>query len=329
MLIEKVEKQIKEKKLIELGDRIVVGVSGGPDSICLLHVLEQIRKRGLNFEIFVAHVNHMIREEADSDEQYVENYCKKAGIPVFIKRIQIEEIAKQKKVGTEEAGRNERYAFFEEVKQETHATKIATAHNANDNAETVILNIIRGCGTEGLKGIEAKSKDGIIRPLIDISREEIEEYCEENGLNPRIDKTNKELIYQRNKVRNVIIPYIEKEFNKNFIGTINRLSKITAEESELIQNIAKEQYKKICINECNDKIEIDLALFNLQHLVIKKRILRYTIYKVLGNVQGIGSIHIDEILSICDKNIGNKYVTPNKNIKVSIKNKKIIFSKTS
>lgn len=232
MLIDKIEKNITENKLIESGESIVVGVSGGPDSICLLHVLQQIQKRGLDFQITVAHINHMLRVNSILDEEYVENYCKNHRIPVFIKRIEVEKYAKQNRIGTEEAGRKVRYDFFEEVRNNIGASKIATAHNSNDNAETIILNAIRGCGLDGLKGIEGK-KGIYIRPLINTSREEIEAYCKENKINPRIDETNRELIYQRNKVRNVMIPYVQREFNENFVATLNRLSRNSKRRSGL------------------------------------------------------------------------------------------------
>ena len=203
-LTKKIEKFIIENKLIESGDRIVIGVSGGPDSICLLDILRKLKNK-LHFEIYVAHVNHMLRTNADLDEKYVENYCKMHNIPAFIKRANIEKISKDKKIGTEEAGRNVRYEFFKEIMDNVGAGKVATAHNANDRAETVILNVIRGCGINGLLGIELKNKN-VIRPLIETTRKNIEDYCHDNCLNPRIDETNKELIYQRNKVRNVMIP---------------------------------------------------------------------------------------------------------------------------
>ncbi len=297
---------------------------GGPDSICLLNILEKIKENGLDFKITVAHINHMIRKEATKDEQFVEEYCKRKNIPIYIKRAKINDFAKENKTGTEEAGRIVRYSFFEEVRKKVNANKIATAHNANDNAETVILNIIRGCGTDGLKGIEAKAGT-LIRPLININREEIEEYCTKNKLNPRKDKTNDELIYQRNKVRNVMIPYVKKEFNKNIVGTLNRLSKIGKEEADYIEKQAESEFKNIVILSEDGKIQLKLKTFNEQENVIKKRIIRYTINKTIGGLQGISNTHVDDIIKMCDKNIGNKYLTPNKKIKVSIKNKKIIF----
>ena len=177
---EKVLETIKKYNLIENGDKIVIGVSGGPDSIALLNVLLEIKKdKIIDFGMVVCHINHMIREEANDDEEYVLNFCKRYNIEFYARRIEIEKIAKESKIGTEEAGRIARYEFFNEILEKTSSNKIATAHTANDNAETVLMNIIRGSGTAGLKGIEAK-RDNLIRPLINCTRAEIEEYCKIN-----------------------------------------------------------------------------------------------------------------------------------------------------
>ena len=186
---QKILNTIKKYNLIESGDRIVIGVSGGPDSILLLHILNELKKE-LDFEIFVAHINHMLREEADEETEYVIDFCKKLNIECFVKRIDVVEIANNLKRGTEETGRKIRYEFFNEVLEKTGSNKIATAHNNNDKVETILMNILRGSGTAGLKGIEAKRDNMYIRPLIEITREEIEKYCIENKLNPKIDKLN-------------------------------------------------------------------------------------------------------------------------------------------
>ena len=130
-------------------------MSGGPDSILLLHILNELKKE-LDFEIFVAHINHMLREEADEETEYVIDFCKKLNIECFVKRIDVVEIANNLKRGTEETGRKIRYEFFNEVLEKTGSNKIATAHNNNDKVETILMNILRGSGTAGLKGIEAK-----------------------------------------------------------------------------------------------------------------------------------------------------------------------------
>lgn len=219
MLKEKILKTIQENKQIKSGDIIILGVSGGPDSICMLNILNEL-KNELNFKMVVCHINHMIREDANEDEEYVKKFCELVQVPFYINRINVLEMAQKNKMGTEEAGRKVRYDFFEEILQKINANKIATAHTLNDSVETVLMNIFRGSGLSGLKGIEKIRDDKYIRPLIDCTREEIEAYCIEKELQPRIDKTNMENIYTRNKIRNIFIPYIEKEFNSNIIKTI-------------------------------------------------------------------------------------------------------------
>lgn len=326
-LKEKVLDTIKKYELISNGDKLVLGVSGGPDSMCMLNILKEIKENGiLNFEITVAHMNHMIREEAKKDENYVKKYCKENEIKFYSKSIDVEKIANTNKISTEEAGRNERYKFFDEILKKTASSKIAIAHNKNDNAETVIMNIIRGSGVSGLKGIEAK-REKYIRPLIECEREEIEEYCEKENLNPRIDKTNFENIYTRNKIRNIVIPFIKKEFNPNIIETINRLSNLVTEEETYIEKQVEKEYKEILIEENLEKrtIIVDLKKFNNEEKVIKSRLILYTITRILGSSKGIEKIHIEDIIKLCNNNIGNKYLTPNKNIKVLTKNSKIYF----
>lgn len=326
-LKEKVLDTIKKYELISNGDKLVLGVSGGPDSMCMLNVLKEIQENGtLDFEITVAHINHMIREEAREDENYVKKYCKENGINFYSRSIDVEKIANTNKIGTEEAGRNERYKFFDEILRKTASSKIAIAHNKNDNAETVIMNIIRGSGVSGLKGIEAK-REKYIRPLIECEREEIEEYCEKENLNPRIDKTNFENIYTRNKIRNIVIPFIKKEFNPNIIETINRLSDLVTEEEIYIEKQVEKEYKEILIEEDLEKrtIILDLKKFNNEEKVIKSRLILYTITRIFGSSKGIEKIHIEDIIKLCNNNVGNKYLTPNKNIKVLTKNSKIYF----
>lgn len=330
MLKENVLKTIKKYNLIEKGDNIVIGVSGGPDSICLLHVLYLLKEQ-LDFNISVAHINHMLREEADMETEYVKEFCKNLNIQCFVKKEDIEKKSKEEKIGTEEAGRNVRYEFFEEVLQKVGGNKVATAHNSNDKAETVVMNILRGTGISGLKGIEAIRDGKYIRPLIETERKEIEAYCKENNLNPKFDKTNEENIYKRNKVRNDLIPYIQKEFNPNFLKTINRLSEVATEENEYLNKVTERTFNEICIKTPTShftpptSIELDLKKFNNLELVIKRRVILYTINKLTNTTLGIEKINIDDIIKMCEKNIGNKYLMPTKNIKVGIKNKKIFI----
>ena len=326
-MLNKILNTINKYNLIKKGDKIVIGVSGGPDSMCLLDSLYCLKEK-LGIEIFVAHVNHMIRKEADSETEYVKEYCKNKNIKCYVKKVNVEKLAKEQKLGTEEMGRKIRYEFFNEIAQKENANKIATAHNLNDNIETVLMNILRGSGISGLKGVEISRKETnieYIRPIRECERQEIEKYCEKQNLNPMIDKTNFENIYNRNKIRNEIIPYLKKEFNPNVLEGINRLSDIAREEEKYFDKIITEKYEELKIEENEKRVILDLKEFNKLEKVIKSRLILYTINKTNGNVQDVGKVHIEDIIKLCKNNIGNKYLTPNKNIKIFVKKGKIFF----
>ena len=323
-MLEKVKETIIKYDLIKPKDKIVLGVSGGPDSVAMLVCLNELSKE-MDFEIIVCHINHGIRENAKIDEQYVKEFCEKLNVPFFVLHANVLEEAKKQKRGVEETGRIIRYDFFEEIKQKEGFNKIAIAHNKNDNVETIIMNVLRGSGTSGLKGIEPKSGD-YIRPLIEIPREDIENFTAK--YNPRHDESNDENDYTRNKIRNIVIPYIKEQFNPNIIETITRLSEISKEETEYLEKETEEKYKKICIEEVYNEVNkltiiLDLKAFNAENIVIRKRIILYSIKKIFGSTKGIEKIHIEDIIKLCGNNIGNKYLTPNKNTKIVIKNKQI------
>ena len=328
MLEEKVLKTIQRYNMLQDGDKVVIGVSGGPDSMTLLNILNNLKEK-LNINLYVAHINHMIRKEADEETEYVKDFCAKINVEFFAKKIRVEEEAKKQKIGTEEAGRNIRYKFLEEVAKKVGANKIATAHNSNDNAETVLMNIIRGTSVSGLKGID-KVRDGkFIRPIIECSRDEIEEYCKEQNLNPKYDKTNDENIYTRNKIRNMLIPFLKKEFNPNIVDGINRLSQIATEEEQFINKTVEKEYERLKIGADNreeNQVILDLKEFNKLDYVIKAKLILYTISKVYGSTNGIEKIHIDDIVKLCSNNIGNKYLTPKAGIKVYVRKGKIYIS---
>ena len=323
---------IKENNLIQKKDVIVVGVSGGPDSITLLTCLNKY-KDYLDIRIICAHINHLIRKDSTEDEQFVENVCKKKGIKCYINRAEVEKIAKEQKKGTEEVGRKIRYDFFDEVAKKENANKIAIAHNMNDNAETILLNIIRGSGLTGLEGIQPEEYGKYIRPLINCKREEIEEYCKKYDLKPRIDSTNKENIYRRNIIRNKILPEL-KELNPNIVQSLSNLSKIVKVQNIHIKNeieniynkIAKETFNENCIGDKTlGKIELDLNEFQKLDLNLKQNLIIYAINKVLKSARNIEKVNIDDIIKMCNRNIGKKYIEPNKNLRILIENKKIIF----
>lgn len=327
---EKVLKTIQKENLIDNGDRLVLAVSGGPDSICLLSVLNEIKKEKLiEFNIVVAHVNHMIREEAVEDEKFVKEFCEKIGVEFYSKSIDVQKMANNNKIGLEEAGRNARYEFFDEIAEKTNSNKIAIAHNKNDKVETVIMNALRGSGTYGLQGMQAINGK-YIRPIIECERTEIEKYCDEKNIKARIDKTNFENEYTRNKIRNIVIPYVKENFNPNIIETITRLSELIKEENEYIDKQVVNIYEQIKIDDSSkDEIILDLKKFNSQEKVIKSRLILYTITRLFGSSKGLEKIHIEDIIKLCENNVGNKYLIPNKDKKVMVKGGKIYFQKNN
>lgn len=314
-MLEKVKSIIKKYNLINEEDKVLIGVSGGPDSITLLNTLYK-----LGYNICTAHINHGIRENADNDEKFVREFCEERNIPCFVKRVKLKEI--ESDMTLEELGRKIRYDFFDEIMKQENCTKIATAHNANDNAETVLMNIVRGTGMSGLKGIEI-SRGNIIRPLLEVTRKEIEEYCEKENLNPCHDESNDEAIYTRNKIRLELIPYIENNINSNVVNNINRMSEIISDEEEYINKQVDISYKDCLIAEEDGRVVCNLKKFNELENTIQKRLIIRLIGKVLGNVKDIERVHIQDILKLCKNNVGGKFLTPNKNIKVAV-NKGIV-----
>ena len=319
-----VEKTIKQFNMLEKGDRVLVAVSGGPDSMSVLNYLLE-NKEDLEIVLLVCHVNHGIRENAKIDEEYVKDYCDKNNIKLFINHSDVISIAKETKRGLEETGRKIRYDFFEEIAQKEKIDKIVVAHNKNDNAETVIMNALRGSGLAGLKGIEPV-REKYIRPLIECGREEIEEYCKRKNLNPRHDESNDDNTYTRNKIRNVVLPFIKEEFNPNIVDTLKRLSDIVKEDEEYINGQAKITYERLATEE-NNQVSFVTKEFNKEPKVIQKLLVLKAIKNVQGSLNEIDKINVEDVIKLCNNNIGNKYLLPNKNVKVEMKDKKIIVKR--
>ena len=221
----------KKYNLIESNDIIVVGFSGGPDSVFLVEMLKKL-KNFINFKIYLVHINHLLRgEDADSDENFSFEYAKKNNLEIFIKRIPVKEIAKEIGKTLEEVGREERYKFFSEIYKKVRATKIATAHNKDDQIETFLFRLIRGTSLQGLEGIKIKNNN-VIRPISEIYKKDILEYLNKNEIQYKIDKTNFENEFTRNSIRLDLIPFIEERYNIKFKDKIFSLIKEIRENNQ-------------------------------------------------------------------------------------------------
>lgn len=323
-IINIVKNNIIENGLIKKNDKVIVAVSGGPDSMCLLDTLFKIKDE-IGFNIIVAHVNHGIRIESEDEKVYVENYCKERNIPFNYLKVNIPKLSKEKKMSEEACGREVRYNFFEEIRLKENANTIAVAHNLNDNIETILLNEIRGCGLKGLTGMDFKFNK-IIRPLLTIEKKDILVYNNELELHPCFDKTNEEEIYLRNKIRLSLIPYLQ-ELNPNFVTNISRMRKILKDDNDFIEEYTNNIFNRVIVNEDDSKIVFDFSLFMNEHDSIKNRIIRKIIEKKISNLDGIENIHVLDIIKLLKNNIkGKKYIIGNKfTIEIVKKNIAIIY----
>ena len=233
---------LKKYNMLEKGGTVVVGLSGGADSVCLTHALWSIKDE-LDLTLVAAHVNHGIRGgEAQRDEDFCKAFCEKYGIEFKVLKADIPALSQQQGLGEEECGRKVRYEFFSSLAGENG--KIATAHNLNDNAETLLFNLTRGTALKGAGGIPPV-RDNIIRPLILTPREEIERYCADNSLSFITDSTNLKNEYTRNKIRNIIIPQL-KEINSDAVSALAGFCEYAREDSVFLESL--EQIPDIIMN---------------------------------------------------------------------------------
>jgi tRNA(Ile)-lysidine synthase len=318
---EKASRYIKKQELLKSGDRVIAGVSGGADSMCMLLILLSL-KQELDLDIIVAHVNHGIRgEEAKRDADFVEAFCADKGLAFELANADIPGIAKETGTTSEEAGRNYRYSFFCELAEKYRAEKIAVAHNSDDNAETVLFNIFRGSGIGGLKGILPKrsisgkgSKYTLIRPVLALSRAEIEEGLKEAGQDFCTDRTNNEDTYARNRLRNTILPMARDNINANVYGHIESLSRQAASVYDFIEQ-ETDKYAS-CINPVTDEdgsktgVSIDIPSMEKLHRVLKQSLIRRAFEMVSGKLKDVEETHIEAIEDLINKQSGKRISLP-------------------
>ncbi len=266
LVLEKAKKAITEYKMLENVSTVVVGLSGGADSVCLLHVLYTLKDE-YKLKLIASHVNHGIRgEEANADAVFSKTFAKTMGVGFELLEVDCVKEAQENGETTEEAGRRIRYGFFSSLcEDETY--KIATAHNSNDNLETVLFNIARGSALSGAKGIPPK-RDNIIRPLIFCTREEIEGYCKENNLSFVVDSTNLSDDYTRNRIRHNVLPELQK-VNSNVIEAFTRFSESVRIDDDYLDCVAENALFEATLSENTYNVEV----IKMMHPSIKNRVI--------------------------------------------------------
>jgi tRNA(Ile)-lysidine synthase len=316
----RVLKTIDKYNMIKEGCSVIAAVSGGFDSVCMFHVLHSLT-RIRKFSLHVAHVNHSFRTDSDDDENYVIDLCKKLNVKAYIKKADVAGFAKKNKISFETAGREVRYSFFNELLQQIPGSVVATAHNANDNAESFIMHLLRGSGLSGLTGIKAV-RGRIIRPLIEQTRERIEQYCKENNLSPRTDYTNFCDDYTRNDIRHNVMPPIAE---RGGVDAIVRTARLLSDDEEFLRDYTIQAGKKYITSE-NNKVIIDIKEFTTLPAAIKRRLIRLALE---NSQKEISLVHIDSIITAADKNYGGKRIVLPGEITATVSRGKLIIYKTN
>ena len=306
---------IRKNKLVKKGDSVVLGVSGGADSICMLNILDELRER-LGISFYVLHINHMIRgEEANEDAAFVKKSCTKLKVPHRVIDVDVPALAKEHGMSVEEAGRFVRYDEFSKYAYEVGATKIAVAHNSNDNAETVLMNLARGTGIKGLGGIvpkrlldeNDKNSLEVIRPILCLNRKEIEHYLKTNKIEYRNDSSNDSTDYTRNKIRLEVMPLLEN-INDNAMQNITNASNELANTSEYIEKDVNEAYEEFVVED-GKKLFLKDESFVLDPIVLTG-VIRKMIENTAGKLKDITRIHVGDVVNLSEKQVGKKVDLP-------------------
>ena len=298
MLLDTVRKTINEYGMLKKGDKVLCAVSGGADSICLLNVLLSLKDE-YNISVYVANVNHLIRgDEAKRDSDFVKEICRKEQIECFYREYDVPAISRERKIGEEECGRVLRYEFFDEISQKLGGVKIATAHNLNDNAETILFRLARGSSASGLCGIK-HVRGNIIRPLLDVTREEIEEYLKEHNLSWCEDSTNKLTLYNRNKLRHCVMPYLE-EISGSAQKKIVSAARLLREDDMYLSQRAEEMAKECFF----DEYILSEPLKEV-HIAIKRRVIAAILEK--WGAKEITVDKIDDFIRFLSKESGKSF----------------------
>ncbi|MGL4362867.1 MAG: tRNA lysidine(34) synthetase TilS [Cellulosilyticaceae bacterium] len=304
---QKIRKYIKQENLILSGEHLVVGVSGGMDSMMLIDYLYRNREV-YNITMTVAHIHHGVRKQSDEELEFVRGWCKERLICCEIHRCNIVEQAKIQKKSEEEVGREERYRFFISLTNDND--KIVTAHHQNDQVETMIMHFLRGADLKGLGGMKSK-RGQIIRPLLSITRQDVQNYCNYYNVKYYDDETNQMTIYTRNKMRLECLPYLKKEFNPALEETLIRQSILYQEAESFFEQYEHDIFENIV--ECGfDFCQVQVEKLKKQHPYIQKRIIMQMIVKLIGHKYNIGIVHIQSCIELLDKQSGKKISLPHK-----------------
>ena len=324
-MLERVRKSLRSECQIDPSITLVIGVSGGADSVCLLDILHKF-----GYRLIVAHLDHQLRTSSHQEAQWVQILAEKYSAEFKIKRVDVVKAASREKKGIEETARDERYRFLFSIADENQADAVAVAHQADDQVETILMNLVRGAGMDGLAGMRNRSLSSfhpsipLVRPLLSVWREEIIQYCDENSLAYAIDESNQDISYSRNRVRHLLIPYL-MEYNPNIKQTISRMGSVLAADYELLKKLAAEAENEISLNGLDRTFTFKLDRFASLELGIQRLIIKRILEKKNLQPQIINMHTIEKIQSFFCKEIQSPEMRVASGLSVlRVKNKGII-----
>ncbi len=296
--IRSVEKTIYHFGMLKAGDAVLVAVSGGPDSIALLHAFLALRPK-MDLQLAVAHLNHGLRPKtAGTDAEFVAGLCHRLGLRCHIRSIDLKAGQKTAHGSLEARARQARYDFFHSVARENSFTKIAVGHHANDNAELFLMNLFRGSGSLGLAGIPPVRDQGIIRPLFHQTRRQIQDFLETFKLEFVQDETNRDTRFLRNRIRHELLPELMQGYNPNLVDTLNRTAGVLRSEQDFMQQSAQHALDTMAFKQ-GAALHLSIASLRQLHVALQRCVMRLAVAQLKGNLRKITFRHIDSVLRLC------------------------------
>lgn len=320
-MLKKIQNTIDKYNMLQSGDKVVVAVSGGPDSLVLLHVLYQLRKQ-YHIQLLVAHYNHLLRQDARQDADFVGALADKLKLPFYLGEGNVAQYAKDHKLSIQVAARDLRYQFLDRIVTETGSQKLALAHQLDDQGETVVMHFLRGPSPRGLAGIPPV-RGKIIRPLIEVSRQEIEEYLKDNRLKALIDASNLKTVYLRNRVRLELMPVLKK-YNPNLVVRLSHGAEIFREEDRYLAEETDRQWAKLSSWE-QGKLMVNFRGYDELPLAIKRRLLRKCYREVAHQAPDLSFPQVERVIAWLENPTTGKRLQWPQGVRICFNGKDIVF----
>ena len=327
--VQRTHRFILQHDMVQPGETVLVGVSGGIDSLVLLYCLHALQHQ-LNCSLHVAHLDHGFRPDSAADAEFVRGQADRLNLPISTAKIDVPHLMRKQKLSAEAAARNARYQFYEDVSERIDAAKIALGHHKDDQAETFLMHLLRGAGSTGLKGMLPVRDGRFIRPLLTFSRGEIEEFAAELGLEPRQDSTNLEVNYLRNRIRLELMPLLEESYNSNLQNTLNQTAELLRAESDYLEAVAREAFEACRVKpDSPDAVVLDCSLFLQNHLALRRHILRLAVAEISGEMRDFYYNHFEVILKLIEGESPNASLNLPHNLHICRAYNRLIFQKSA